>query len=113
MRANKPRESTWQALLDITLVPAAAHLPAAVRDERRDLGARRALLCRIYGEFAEMQGLSLTLEQAAKLFGLPPDIVSRILERLTEARVLCHRSGGQFALRVEESSVKRMSGFRR
>ncbi|GAC1455803.1 MAG: hypothetical protein PVSMB1_05380 [Gemmatimonadaceae bacterium] len=50
-----------------------------------------------------MPGLSLTLGQAAKLFGLPPDIASRILERLTDTRVLRRRSDGQFALRVEES----------
>jgi hypothetical protein len=110
MTVRKPHESAWQALLDITFVPAAAHLPA-VRAERRDLRARHALVCRIYGEFAEMLGLSLTLEQAAKLFGLHFDVVSRILERLTDARVLCCRSDGQFALPVEESSVKRISGF--
>jgi hypothetical protein len=112
MSANKPRESGWLDLLDITLIPAAAHLPAAVRVERRDLERRRALLCRIHGEFVEMRGLSLTLEQAAKLFGLPPAIISRILERLTDERVLRHRSDGQFTLRVEESPVKRVSACR-
>jgi hypothetical protein len=108
MSVNKPCESTWQALLDIKLIPAEAHLPAAVRVERRDLAGRRALLCRIYGEFAEMRGLSLTLEQAARLFGLPRSLISRVLERLTDERVLSHRSDGQFALRVEESPVNRI-----
>ena len=112
MSVNKPREAAWQALLDIKLTPAEAHLPTAVRVERRDLEGRLALLCRIHGEFAEMRGLSLTLEQAAKLFGLPPAIVSRILERLTDARVLCRKSDGQFALRVEESSVKKTGAAR-
>ena len=102
MNVNKPRESTWQALLEIKLIPAEAHLPAAVRVERRDLEGRRALLCRIYGEFEEMRGLSLTIEQAARLFGLPPALTSRVLERLTDERVLCHKGDGKFALRVEE-----------
>jgi hypothetical protein len=105
MSVRKPHESRWQAILDITLVPAAAHLPSTVRAERRDGKARHALVCRIYGEFAEMQGLSLKREQAARLFGLPPPVVSRILEQLTDAHVLCQRSDGRFALRVEESAV--------
>ena len=97
---RKIRESSWQALLDITLVPAVAHLPAVVRPERRNVPVRHALVCRIYCEFEEMRGLSLTLNQAARLFGLPPDVAARILHRLTDARVLCQKSDGQFALRV-------------
>src|SRR5713101_1115326 len=103
MVKRKPLESTWQTILDLTFVPAVAHLPEAVLTDRRDVAARHALLCRIHGEFAEMPGLSLTAGQAAKLFGLPPDIASRILGRLTDARVLRQSNGGQFALRVEES----------
>jgi hypothetical protein len=105
MSARKPHESRWQALLDITLIPAVAHLPSTVRAERRDVKARHALVYRIYGEFSEMQGLSLTRKHAARLFGLPPPIVSRILEQLTDAHVLCQTSDGRFALRVEESPV--------
>jgi hypothetical protein len=110
MTARKIRESSRQALMDITLLPATAHLPAAVRAERRDVAARHAVVCRIYSEFEEMRGLSLTLNQAAKLFGLSPDIAARILHRLTDARVLCQKSDGQFSLRAEESSVKKTSG---
>jgi hypothetical protein len=106
MSARKPHESRWQALLDITLVPVAAHLPSTVRAERRDVNARHALVNRICGEFAEMQGQWLTREQAARLFGLPPPIVSRILEQLTHARVLYQTSDGRFALRIDESSAK-------
>ena len=102
MVKRKPLESRWQASLDITLTPAVARLPASVPVERRDVLARHALVCRIHNEFQEMPGLSLTLGQASKVFGLPPDITSRILERLTEARVLRRRRDGQFALRVEE-----------
>ena len=56
----------------------------------------------IYGEFEEMPGLLLTLGQAARLFGLRPDIVARILARLTFAGVLCRRRDGQFASRIGE-----------
>jgi hypothetical protein len=45
-----------------------------------------------------MPGLSITLNQAARLFGLPPDVTSRILERLADAHVLRHNRGGQFTL---------------
>jgi hypothetical protein len=102
MAKRQPIESRWQAFLNTTLKPAVARLPAAVREERRDVAARHALLCRIHSEFEEMPGLVLTPCQAARLFGLPPDIVSCLLERLVEARVLHKRSDGQFA-RDEES----------
>jgi len=97
-----PLESRRQALFDIRFVPAAARLPAKVAAERRDVAARHALVRRIRSEFEEMPGLLLTLNQAARLFGLRPDIVSRILARLTDARVLCQRSDGLFARRVKD-----------
>jgi hypothetical protein len=103
MIRRKAVESRWQAILDIASAPAGAHLPAAVSAERRNLAARHALLCRIHGEFEEMPGLSLTLGQAARLFGLPPGIASRILDRLTDARVLRQMGDGQFALRTDKS----------
>ena len=103
MIKRKAVESRWQAILDITLVPAVARLPAAVPIERRDVASRHALLCRIRSEFEEMPGLSLTLGQAAKLLGLPFEIVSRILERLADARVLRRTLDGQFALRREKA----------
>ena len=103
MVKRKPLESSWQAILDNTLVPTVARLPVEVPAERRDAAARHALLCRILSEFEEMPGLSLTPVQAARLFGLSPDVASRILERLTDACVLRQSTEGQFALRVEES----------
>ena len=99
---RKPREASWQAVLNMKFAPAAARLPARVGVERRDVAARHALLCRIHGEFEEMPGLLLTLEQAAKLFGVHRDIASRIFERLIDARVLCRKGDAQFALRVED-----------
>jgi hypothetical protein len=103
MIKRKAIESRWQAILDVTSAPAVAHLPAAVSAERRDVAARHALLCRIHSEFEEMPGLSLTLGQAARLFGLSHGIASRILERLTDARVLSQTGDGQFVLRVDPS----------
>lgn len=102
MVKRKPLQSGWQAILDITLEPAVARLPTSVPAERRNVAARQALVYRIHSEFQEMPGLSLTLGQAGKIFGLPPAIVSRILDRLAEARVLRQTRDGQFALRIEE-----------
>jgi hypothetical protein len=98
MIRRKALESKRQALLDIAFVPAMARLPATVPIERRDVKARHALLCRVHSEFEEMPGLSLTLGQAARLFGLSPEIALRILERLTAARLLRQRSDGRFAV---------------
>ena len=50
-----------------------------------------------------MPGLSLTLVQATKLFGVSPDAGSRILPRLTEEGVLRLRIRGQYVLRTEWS----------
>jgi hypothetical protein len=100
-KRNAP-DAKWQALLDIKLVPVAARLPAAVPAERRDVAARDALVRRIHSEFEEMPGLLLTARQAARFFGLRPDIVSRILARLLDARVLCQKRDGQFARRIED-----------
>jgi len=103
MAKQKPVDPKWQAILDITLVPAVARLPPAVPIERRDVSARHALVWRIHSEFDEMPGLALTPVQAAKLFGIPPDVASRILEQLTGARVLRRKGECHFALRVDES----------
>lgn len=97
MVTRKPLESTWHALMAITLGPAVDRLPSAAFAERRDISARHGLVCRIHGEFAEMPGLSLTVNQAARLFGLPPDITTRILDRLAGAHLL-RQTNGQFAL---------------
>ena len=103
MAKQKPNESSWQTILDLTLVPAVARLPEAVRIERRDVAARSALVWRIHSEFEEMPGLSLTADQASKLFGVPVEIILRILLRLSDAQVLRQRSDGQFARLVDGS----------
>jgi hypothetical protein len=102
MAKRRLLEPKWQAVLDVPLVPAVARLPSQVLVERRDEATRQELVCRIRGEFHDMPGLSLTLAQAAKLFTLRADIASRILDRLSDARVLRKNRDGQFSLLIEE-----------
>ena len=96
-------ESRWPRVLDITLVPAVAHLPATLPVERRNVAVREALVRRIHSEFVEMPGLSLTVAQASKLFGVSLDAGSRILQRLTEERRLRLRNDGRYMLLTEQS----------
>jgi hypothetical protein len=49
-----------------------------------------------------MPGLSLTLHQATRMFGIPEDVTSRILVRLAEAQLLKQTRDGQFALRSDD-----------
>jgi hypothetical protein len=94
-------QSKWQALVDVRFDPAVAPLPASVPAERRDEADYHALMCRICSEFEEMPGLSVTVVQAARLFGLAPDVASRILHGLAEAGVLRAKRNGRFVLREE------------
>jgi hypothetical protein len=104
MAKRRVLESRWPGALDIPLVPAVAHLTAATRPvERRNVAAREALVRRIHSEFEEMPGLSLTLIQASKLFGVSLDAGSRILLRLTEEQRLRLRSDGRYMLVTERS----------
>ena len=50
--------------------------------DRRDVSARAALVARVTDEFHEMPGLSITLLQAQRLFGLREDICVRVLDGL-------------------------------
>ncbi|MEP7306043.1 MAG: hypothetical protein ABJA98_11045 [Acidobacteriota bacterium] len=99
MVKRKPLTSQWHTLLDNAAVPPSDSLPAAIPAERRDAPRRHALLRRIHGEFEEMPGMALTLSQAATLFGLAPEVTSRILHGLEDARVLRLKKDGRFCLR--------------
>jgi len=101
MVKRKPPTSTRQALLEHAVASPTDSLPTAVPAERRDVPRRHALLRRVHGEFEEMPGMSLTLDQAAKLFGLAPEVTSRVLDGLADARVLHRRKDGRFSLRVD------------
>ena len=72
----------------------AVQLPAA----RRDAGARQALRDRILSEFREMPGMTLTVPQAARLFGIPTSACERILVQCTQAGVLHRRQTGCYGL---------------
>jgi hypothetical protein len=84
---------------DIPLKPLGASLSPASSDERRDTGTRWALLHRIWDEFDEMPGTSLTLPQAARLFGVPIDVCDRILVSLVQDGRLRRTQDGRFRLR--------------
>jgi hypothetical protein len=69
------------------------------------LGARRvsaeavaALALRVRGEYEEMPGLRLTVMQAARLFGVAPDVARAVLDHLQRARVLRCSERGRYSL---------------
>lgn len=55
-----------------------------------------AILHRIQSEYFEMPGLSLTLAQAERLWGLPRQECQEHLERLVLRRFLRQTDGGAF-----------------
>jgi hypothetical protein len=99
---SKPhaRPSEPRRLPDITLVPAVASLGIASAGERRNLTARKALMRRIRSEFEEMPGLTLTLPQGSKLFGVSTDACSRIFGQLSEEGLLQPSRHGGYARRL-------------
>lgn len=55
----------------------------------------RALILRVHGEYDEMPGLCLTLDQAARLFGLDRQLCERLLAYCVHAGIL-RESHGRF-----------------
>jgi len=53
----------------------------------------RDILVRIRGEFLEMPGLRLTVDQARRLWALDPLTCSSLLEALVDAKFLVQRNG--------------------
>ena len=60
---------------------------------------QEAILRRVRGEYRELPGLSPTLAQAQRLFGLDRDTCGAVLERLTRARFLTRTSKGRYVRR--------------
>src|SRR5205823_6689508 len=87
------------ALADVPLNPLSASLPSSSSSERRQADTRWALLHRIWDEFDEMPGTSLTLPQASRLFGVPIDVCDRILVSLVNDGRLRRTQDGRFRLR--------------
>jgi hypothetical protein len=54
------------------------------------------LIVRVRGEYREMPGLSLTLPQAQRLWGLERATCQTLLERLVDARFLRRTRQGRF-----------------
>ena len=50
--------------------------------DRRNATERDALVERVRGEFQEIPGLSVTLAQASRLFGISQEICERVLSSL-------------------------------
>jgi hypothetical protein len=59
------------------------------------------LLTRIRGEFLEMPGLRLTLEQAQRLCGVAPALCKTVLDSLVDANFLCIRPDGAYARSID------------
>ena len=105
-----PAESRHPALHNIKFQPAFAHLPAVLPSpepsaiktmlatDRRNVAARQALVLRVRSEFAEMPGLSLTLLQATRLFGISREACARILVGLSDESALRVTADGRYVL---------------
>ena len=56
--------------------------------------AMSALAIRVHGEYRETPGLRLTVRQAARLFGLTPDLADAVLHELRHASILACSNDG-------------------
>jgi len=52
---------------------------------------------RLRGEFLEMPGLRLTVQQAQRLCGVEPTICKPVLDALVEVKFLCVKPDGSYA----------------
>jgi hypothetical protein len=65
------------------------------------------LVTRIRGEYLEMPGLRLTLEQAQRLCGVEPMLCKTVLDALVEAKFLCVKPNGTYARAIDGQDVPR------
>jgi hypothetical protein len=65
------------------------------------------LVTRIRGEYLEMPGLRLTLEQAQRLCGVERILCKTVLDALVEAKFLCVRPDGTYARAIEGRDIPR------
>src|SRR5262245_10958865 len=73
---------------------AEAGRPGSPVDRSAAVKSRATIALRVCGEFAEMPGLRLTVPQAARLFGIDPDVAHAVLDELRRASVLnCSKQG--------------------
>ena len=71
--------------------------------------AIREAILRVEGVYREMPGLSLTLPQAARLWGLDQRTCERVLATLIERRVLKRASNGTYVRRQSGHGSTRKS----
>jgi hypothetical protein len=69
------------------------------RREARSTPTMREAVLRVEGEYREMPGLSLTLRQAARLWGLDRSTCELVLANLLERGILKRAPNGTFVLR--------------
>ena len=70
--------------------------PVPARRVERD----RVLEMRIRSEFHELRGLSLTVAQATRLFGIPREECVELLSELVDQGFLLLKSGDRYVLRA-------------
>ena len=58
---------------------------------------RDTMLTRIRGEYLEMPGLRLTVEQAQRLGGVERTVCKSVLDELVEEKFLCVKVNGAYA----------------
>ena len=68
-------------------------------DDMRTMPAIREAILRVEGEYHEMPGLSLTLTQAARLWGIDRSTCELVLANLIERRVLKRAWNGTYVRR--------------
>jgi hypothetical protein len=74
-----------------------SHQPAWTGKDRRDVVGRQRLRRRFHSEYEELPGMSLTPDQASRLFALPADVCRRVFDELVDAGVLSRKwEGGQY-----------------
>ena len=64
--------------------------------ERRDPSGRQVLRRRFHDEYEHFPGMSLTADQAARLFAIRTDVCRRVFEELVQAGVLSRRWKDQY-----------------
>ena len=65
------------------------------------------LVTRIRGEYLEMPGLRLTLEQAQRLFDVERMLCKAVLDALVDARFLSVRPNGTYVRAIDGQAVFR------
>ena len=68
----------------------------AAKVDRRHHAGRKALVRRVQGEFDEMPGIALTVQQASRLLSISPDMMARIFNQLVEDGMLRLTPDGRY-----------------